>query len=479
MNLSQHTDLWKKIQAFPLDEPGAAITFSAKLSSQQNWSPSFTKRAIEEYRRFIFLCCISPTGASPSKVVDEVWHLHLTYTHSYWIKLCREVLGKDIHHMPSKGGDDENHKHEDWYNETLKFYKDVFGVRPPRDIWPLPATTFTGIEEPVVKIRAEIIILTVLIMLLPFVFVTWYYDKLNPYRLTGPQFLLFYFLLIVAALVSLVVLQIEKNKQLEEIVSTFFPGNVSAFEAAHFLNGKHRAVQTAIVDLVQRKLLEASDDGHFIIRKGNYRPLPTERNPFISNLLLQEEGSIIRYETITNSWYNKEELTHPALGRLVRFAMAGDGFLTKNAVVIFALLVGIIRIQQGIANERPVVFLVLNIIVLMLLAAIIGKQFSRKSFIIKRSRQLYNERITNHVDLKKNVIAQFAFSGNPVITGFAEGALLSSVFLTVVPNNASVYDYWGSPQAYTADGGSGSSCSSGSSCGSSCGGGCGGCGGGD
>src|ERR1700754_4036844 len=136
MNLVEHRSLWSSIQQFPLDDPDAAITFSRKLAAQENWSPAFTQEAIEEYRKFIFLCCIAPNGASPSKVVDEVWHLHLTYTRSYWIAFCKNTLGKDIHHHPSKGGTGENHKHEQWYTETLQLYESVFGSPPPANTWP-------------------------------------------------------------------------------------------------------------------------------------------------------------------------------------------------------------------------------------------------------------------------------------------------------------------------------------------------------
>jgi hypothetical protein len=108
------------------------------LADQQKWSPAFTARAVEEYRKFIFLCCIAPNGASPSKIVDEVWHLHLTYTQSYWNAFCKNTLGKDIHHYPSAGGEQEDHKHSTWYADTLQLYETVFGTPAPADIWPAP-----------------------------------------------------------------------------------------------------------------------------------------------------------------------------------------------------------------------------------------------------------------------------------------------------------------------------------------------------
>ncbi|WP_118975543.1 glycine-rich domain-containing protein [Taibaiella koreensis] len=136
--------LWQKIAAFRFDEPGASFPFSRKLASENGWTYAFSQEAIEEYRKFIFLCCISPHGASPSKVIDEVWHLHLLYTQNYWQAFCRDTLGQDIHHHPSRGGPEEKEKHEHWQTDTLTLYLRTFGYDAPERFWdethePLPA----------------------------------------------------------------------------------------------------------------------------------------------------------------------------------------------------------------------------------------------------------------------------------------------------------------------------------------------------
>ena len=46
------------------------------------------------------------------------------------------MLGKPLHHGPTLGGNDEDIKFLEQYNETLQFYEQVFGVVPPKDIWP-------------------------------------------------------------------------------------------------------------------------------------------------------------------------------------------------------------------------------------------------------------------------------------------------------------------------------------------------------
>ena len=73
---------------------------------------------------------------TPSEEVDEVWHLHLCYTRSYWDRMCGVILGKPLHHGPTEGGKKEEEKFADWYARTLESYRVHFGEEPPVDIWP-------------------------------------------------------------------------------------------------------------------------------------------------------------------------------------------------------------------------------------------------------------------------------------------------------------------------------------------------------
>nr|WP_295865830.1 hypothetical protein [uncultured Chitinophaga sp.] len=127
--------LWQRIAAFQPDDPTAPLPFSRKLARENGWNERFTSRAITEYRRFVYLCCISPTGASPSYVIDQVWHKHLLYTENYWDEFCEKVLGRKLHHHPSKGGPPEQARHDDWFLQTLRLYRTVFDENPPPDIW--------------------------------------------------------------------------------------------------------------------------------------------------------------------------------------------------------------------------------------------------------------------------------------------------------------------------------------------------------
>src|SRR5688572_5461336 len=126
MMTAQHLDLWRRIDTYQLDDPTSSHPFSAKLAREQGWSPAFARRAVEEYKRFVFLCLASDHTACPSEAVDEVWHLHLTYSDSYWNHFCPKVLGQPLHHYRSKGGPAELAKHVDLYNRTLASYLRLF-----------------------------------------------------------------------------------------------------------------------------------------------------------------------------------------------------------------------------------------------------------------------------------------------------------------------------------------------------------------
>ncbi|QDV36521.1 TIGR04222 domain-containing membrane protein [Tautonia plasticadhaerens] len=141
MNTAQST-LWGRIAAFELDEPGAPLTFTRRLARENGWGEAYARRAVEEYRRFLFLAMASGHPVTPSDQVDQAWHLHLTYTRSYWDDLCGGVLGRPLHHGPTRGGAEESAKFHDWYGRTLDSYRRFFGEEPPADFWPPAADRF-------------------------------------------------------------------------------------------------------------------------------------------------------------------------------------------------------------------------------------------------------------------------------------------------------------------------------------------------
>ncbi|WP_206171053.1 glycine-rich domain-containing protein [Phragmitibacter flavus] len=149
----EHDPLWLRLQSLQIDTPGAEFTFTQRLARENHWSESFAQRVVHEYLRFIYLATVAGHPVTPSDEVDQAWHLHLVYTRSYWDDLCRNILGKPLHHGPTKGGHAEAAKFDDWYARTKQSYKRLFGQAPPQDIWPpanirfAPADRFKRIDS--------------------------------------------------------------------------------------------------------------------------------------------------------------------------------------------------------------------------------------------------------------------------------------------------------------------------------------------
>ncbi|WP_146443926.1 glycine-rich domain-containing protein [Botrimarina colliarenosi] len=136
------SDLWRRLDAFQLDDPAASLPFSRRLARENGWDVGFARRVVDEYKRFVFLAMTAGHEVTPSDEVDQAWHLHLTYTRSYWGELCGAVLGRPLHHGPTKGGHAEGARFEDQYERTLASYRAAFDADAPSDIWPPSAVRF-------------------------------------------------------------------------------------------------------------------------------------------------------------------------------------------------------------------------------------------------------------------------------------------------------------------------------------------------
>jgi uncharacterized protein (TIGR04222 family) len=461
MKIEEHRGLWSKIQQFPLDDPHAAITFSHKLAARKNWSPDFTERVVEEYRKFLFLYCISPNGASPSQAVDEAWHLHLTYTKSYWTDLCKNTLNMNIHHNPSQGGDEEDHKHREWYAETLLLYESVFDSPPPDDIWPPPKMELP-IPEPAWHLRNEMIVLFVIVLSLPLTISAIRHDVLFPFALTGPQFLVFFPLLALSCIICFIILQVDKGRPLQQLVIEHFPTDATIFQTALFYYGKHRSVQTGIIDLIRRDLLSVTSNEIFTLHQNRYQKLVNEQNPLIAGFL-NEERETVEYSIIASVWYREEYVRHPALQQLRALAQYKGSFLEKYNLLLMPFAVGIIRIFQGLYNSKPFSYLIFEMLALLAVTAFVQVTTSRYAMVLNKTKELIMDSIGPVTRYDDEVVIAYA-RGKNSIEMFSEGLLLGSIFApwaSLDHNN---------PLANRSSG------DSGGGCGSSCGG--GGCGGG-
>jgi hypothetical protein len=146
-NLDPSTDpLWHRLEAFEFDELDADLTFVDRLARDNGWTDEYARRVIDEYKRFCYLAIRAGHEVTPSDQVDQVWHLHLSYSRNYWEEFCPNILQSDLHHGPTKGGQAEAEKYFDWYRKTLESYMLLSGEAPPEDIWPPPWTRFAHVD---------------------------------------------------------------------------------------------------------------------------------------------------------------------------------------------------------------------------------------------------------------------------------------------------------------------------------------------
>lgn len=129
-------DLLDRIISFELDDAEASLPFTRRLARENRWSVAFAVRVVREYKRFVYLAMRAGHPVTPSVTVDQAWHLHLLYTRSYWQDLCAGVLGCELHHGPTRGGQSEGQKYREQYQRTLDSYERLFGAPAPADIWP-------------------------------------------------------------------------------------------------------------------------------------------------------------------------------------------------------------------------------------------------------------------------------------------------------------------------------------------------------
>jgi hypothetical protein len=132
--------LWGRVEAH---RPGGAQAdgFLRRLARDQRWTLDFAREAIREYRKFCFLSIVAASPVSPSKEVDEVWHLHLLYSRDYWQVWCAEVLCVPLHHHPADATTESQAACRAQYAETLVLYERFFGAAPLA-FWPATHVVF-------------------------------------------------------------------------------------------------------------------------------------------------------------------------------------------------------------------------------------------------------------------------------------------------------------------------------------------------
>ena len=116
----------------------STCAFASKIASKRGWTKQFALRAVEEYKKFVYLGVISKFSVTPSQAIDYVWHQHILFTHGYW-DFCKNVIQYPFNHSPELVPmSEQTSLFSAQYNATLELYRQEFGVDPPAEIWGTP-----------------------------------------------------------------------------------------------------------------------------------------------------------------------------------------------------------------------------------------------------------------------------------------------------------------------------------------------------
>lgn len=368
---TKHVELLRKLEQFQLDSPEATLPFSARLARENNWSPAYAQRVITEYKRFAFLAVAAGHPVSPSEDVDQAWHLHLTYSENYWKKFCPEILGHSFHHHPTRGGQTESEKFNDWYARTLKSYESFFNAPPPPDIWPSPQSRqkekhdFIRVDrehswiipKPRFQLKAVHALWLSLFAVVILCSGAMLAEGLNVFDWRGPDFLGFY---IVFFPLCLALGTVVRRKLLVPAMQPKGVGpNLDGYDVAYLNGGKVLVVNTAIAKLATEGALRVDPESNKIF---SLLPRPTLENDLeravYSAADFHNGTEIKNVRTAVMPLVTAISKKLQALGLLVKDADAAKAIFFPVLIAGMAILVGIIKIFIGLDRGKPVGFLV-------------------------------------------------------------------------------------------------------------------------
>jgi uncharacterized protein (TIGR04222 family) len=439
----QQIELYKRIQAFALDRPDSQLSFSQRLAKDNGWSLGYTQRAIEEYKKFIFLAVAAGHPVTPSDQIDQVWHLHLTYTRLYWQEFCPKILQTTLHHEPTRGGSSEQLKFGSWYSKTLESYEQFFGHIPPIDIWPKPKDRF-GRDLHFIRINSQqswvlskpnltiflkpqlrkIGIFTFLVFLSLMITSCQIISQIpNPINFTGPEFLTFYIFLVVMGIAlaawlrfSLCLVSANINQQ----------PDLNTYEIAFLAGGNHRLIMAAITSLVKQGYVEVLKEkspfgktqGKLVVT-GKIDAIADPVEKAVAQDILATDGAI--EQVFQNSTGMKDSIRSrlEQLGLFPSDAQALKAQIYPSLIVVILLGIGLYKMAVGISRDKPVGLLLICIFGLLVLGArfFVKPQRSRYGEIIFKDlrNRLQHLKTANSSD--SELVLAVAFFGATVLMG--------------------------------------------------------------
>lgn len=453
--------LWKKIFEYNFDSPMSEYGFSTRLAHENYWTRNFTKKAILEYRKFMYLAATSDMMVSPSEIVDVVWHQHLIFTQSY-SDFCN-ILGKQIQHVPSTHNHAEVEKFKLAKERTKKQYAATFGEQPA-EIWEYSGMYETlRLEKAKIKIRTFILfgILAFACMGTPF------YYLLKPFYIQMDSL---HFLIGLTVLAGSILLVLELNNRsylsqaIQKIGHNSFLSDLHPMELVYLEKQKMSNVINATMNqlIVDKKVIVHND--YTLERMAGSEPATLEEHQIMEALRIQGRCSYFALLRVLEGkpvFRNVANCMDAFKKYFIKSKKFGILFYINFGILSLALMLGFVRLVTGILRDKPIDYLVILLIGLL---AVIGYQLFRLTKLVCTS--------TVPAFYRNEILPGRSISGDWEWQYFLLGsAVLTPAFIPIV-------GYVESHNNADTGSGSGSGTSCGSSCGSSCSS-CGGCGGGD
>lgn len=470
-----------RVEAFEIDSDDKTLRFVDRLARENRWSIPYAQRVIREYLRFCILAMRCDHPVTPSEAVDQAWHLHLTYTRSYWERFCGETLGGPLHHEPTAGGPDEGDKFRDWYGQTLDSYRHLFGDNPPRDVWPSTGERFAHAGELkwINSAREWAVSKRLVAWSLGTVGCAVAAALFRPGNagdfqvaaglpigaaavqldLSDTDFLLFYGALVVIGLVAIVGLRVSASASEGRDPSPDDVGELSTEELAVLSGGASRLAHVALTRLFAEGRIEAAKTMWWY---GKFRVVgPSPKGPAIVRDLygaIKADTPPSQLMAVVKPHFERIDVTLKEKG-LRRTSMRKSKAATW--VTLFIGLIGGLRMVQGIVLGEDFGYLAVMTIAFVVVATLLNVT----RFHATPKGRAYLERITSTYE--PDAIA----GANPEPAALALGvAVLGTSAIDNVEGLA--------PLSSLAPSVGRSSSAGGGGCGGGCGGGgCGGCGG--
>lgn len=450
--------LWKQVEDFDIEDNYQEYGFATRLSDEQCWTRQFTKGAILEYKKFMYLAATSTEMVSPSEIVDMVWHQHLLFSKSY-SAFC-EILGKQIEHVPSTHNRNEYARFAAAKEHTTRLYIETFGQQP-KQFWEY-RTMLESLELATSRLTMKNInvlaAVFILLLVIPF------YLLLKPLyvHIDNPDFVIGYLLLIT---ITAIVLEMYNRKAFANMVARMpadsFVYLLHPFELIYLKTGKLQHVIHGVMnDILDLNKAVAYGDRSIELNDSSYN----SPEQFQAISLMQETGRTYYHRIV-------HELVAKPMFAVIRKSM--DAFLahfrrSEHFISIYAInimvaslifLVVFTRVITGTLRDKPT-GIIIFVMFATVIAAILMMARVRRMIATITLPKLYKDQLVPSRGGYNSWEWQYFMMGN---------AALIPAFFSIIQQADRRSD----------TGGAGGSC--GSSCGS-CGGGgggCGGCGGGD